>query len=151
LKKRQAFGAGNRIFANATDNKIVIIIKEMPLDAKKTVEKPHIQVLEAVEREVCLMGGETGEEADFEVGVVFVDIGVRVMEVVVFPMPKVIATAEEFEACEHQAIDPLLFRVGVVAAVVHDVKADACERNARRDGEKHHTPPRKREGEKEAV
>ena len=151
LDERPAFGTGNGIFSDTSDNEIVIIIKKLPFDAEKAVKKPHIEVLEAVEREVCLVGGETGEEADFEVGIVFIDIGVRMVEVIVFPMPKMIATAEEFEACEHQAIDPLLLGVGVVAAVVHDIEADPGERKARRDGEKHNTPPRKRKREKEAI
>jgi len=106
MKEIPSFRSWDGVAADLPLGEVVIIIEEMPLDHEQTVEKPEIEVLVAVESVVSLVRGESPERADFEIGIVVVDVGIGVVEVVVFPIPKIAVATEKIHGVKRPTVDP---------------------------------------------
>src|SRR5713101_1062862 len=96
------------------------IIDKLPFDGQQPVERPEVQVLPPVKRELFLVRCQAGEDA----GVMPGDIDIRVMEDDVLPSPEVGTPPNQLQRDRHELVDPWVVRIGVMAAVVLDVEAD---------------------------
>ncbi len=133
----KTFGAVDRVIADAGANDVAEVIDEVPFDGDDGVEEPEVDVLPAVEPVAALFRGEAGEGTEFDVVIVADDVGVGVVEFVVFDVPDVGGAADEVEGEGHEPVDIFFVGVGFVAGVVLDVEADASDSEAEGEGGEH--------------
>lgn len=128
-------GAGEVGAADLAGAELGEVVEEVPLHRDHAIERPHVEVLPAVQGDVGLAGGHAEEPAGFEVVVGSDDVGVAVVDVVVLLAPDVGAGAEQVDDEAHGVVGGFAVAIGAVVAVVHDREAEAGEHEAEGDGE----------------
>src|SRR5579872_2672048 len=112
------------------------IVNQVPLDGEKAVKQPHIDALKAVEPEPALLRGESAEVSDVDVVIMAIDVGVGVMNRVVFPVPEIRTAAHQVERERHDLIDPGVVGIRPVAAIMLDVESDRRHCKSEHDSER---------------
>jgi hypothetical protein len=86
------------------------------------------------------MFGETQYPSCFHVLVMFMDIGIGVMEHVVLHLPIVNVASKNVNAASHDFIDPFLIGIRSMIAIMHNVHAHTGHANAHDNGEQYIGP-----------
>ena len=94
------------------------IIKQVPPDHKKAVEHPDVKVLNTVYRQTLLLWRKAAQQTNIYVVIVFIDVGISVMERIVLPVPDMGTPTSKIQRHGHQTIQPGMLRVGFVPTVV---------------------------------
>src|ERR1700681_427266 len=98
-----AAGPRERVVADASPKNGREVIVELPLGQDKTIEDPHVEVLEALVRKMRLVARHPAKGTEADAVVQSFDIGVAVVEDIVFPPPDIGAAAEKIEHAAHSA------------------------------------------------
>ena len=80
-------------------------------------------MLVLVELVVGLLRSQASKHTDIEIVVVIDDVGVCVVEDVVFPVPDVRAGTEHIQTEKGNPVDPILCGVGAVSTIMHDAES----------------------------
>ena len=136
-----ASGARHAVEIDAAPDDLAEVVQALPLDRQKPIERPQVQVLPSMKREPLLVRRQPREGGEVDVGIMASDVDVRVMEHAVLPAPQVGASADQLQGQCHEPVDPGAVRVGSMPAVVLDVGADPCRKQAEQDGQGHALDP----------
>ena len=91
---------------DAPDLELHEVTDDLPFNCEEPVERPRIDVLEAVEPPPLLIGCEPQERELLDVAVGARDVGVGVMDDVVLDPPDVGAGADEVQRPAHPVVEP---------------------------------------------
>src|SRR5436190_17879335 len=81
------FGARMSISAEPADGKVTEVIEKVPFNCHKAVQRPQVYMLPAVKAESFLVRRKPSEDADLDIVIMSRDVGIGVMDDVVFTRP----------------------------------------------------------------
>lgn len=145
------FGSRIAILADLAGDIGMKVVEKVPFVKHKTVERPEVEMLPAVEAVAFLVRREPAEEAKLDVVIVAGDIGVGVVEDTMLPVPHVGAAADHIDGPRHDLVDPSEVGVGAMAGVVLDVETDSCRGKAEKYGQRDSGIPGSREEDEQDV
>ena len=127
------------------------VVDEVPLGENQPVERPQVEMLEAMKAVARLGRGKAGKRQEVDVVVRAVDVRVGVMRDVVLAAPDVRAGPQYVERYPHQPVDGAVGRVGAVVGVMLDAEANAGHRERERDREQRALPEARRREDEQRV
>ena len=117
------------------------VVGELPLHRQQRIQRPDVEVLEAVEPVALVVRRHARERAHVDVVVRARDVRVGVVGDVVLVVPEVGVAPQQVQRQRGGLVDRRVARVGAVVAVVLDVEADARHRQRERDRQRNGLPP----------
>ena len=108
----------------------VEVEQQYPCQGGDSVYRQHVNVLKAVCRHPFLGGAHAHEGTSIDIVIHTIDIGVGMVDDIVFEFPDKGVAAEGIEGEAHDVVDPFFAGITAMAGIVHDIEADAGQQEA---------------------